>query len=119
MIDLNFYMGYNRHVPEGAAVLVVAHDGREAKKLAWEAASTLFFDEYIDLAVRRIWDEDGVRPLVDQEKLAAGVPHAIDNPAFCVECSMWGAGIDGMGACGHCGQDPGERLKRLFEEHSA
>lgn len=114
------YMGYSRHEgSEEGAMLVLAHNGREAKRLAWSILSDWWAGiEYTDMAVRLLRD-DHVLALADQKKLAAGEPHVIDAPVVCDSCELWGDGLEADGrTCTRCGQDAGDRLVGLYRDYA-
>ena len=82
------YIAFSRYggAPEGA-ILVFAYTAKEARRLAWQSGECLNVDEWIDLAVR--WKRDkSIYALADQEKLQAGLPHIISDPAGCASCGF-------------------------------
>lgn len=101
---LNIYMGYSRAggSSEGA-VLIFAHTVKEAKKIGWYICSDMMVDEYIDMAVNRLRNEDYLYAQADQEKLDNSIAHVIDNPKICIECETWGSSpIGDDGFCDTC-----------------
>ena len=96
-------MGYSRGGgSEEGACLIFAHNGKEAKKLAFEELSGWCSDqEWIDVAVNRI-RKYFIYKSADQELLAKGIPHIADNPACCKQCEMWGSELDENGICESC-----------------
>lgn len=112
---MRFYMAFSREAgPAEGAFLVVDHNIRDAKRLAWRYGCPWDFMDYIDLGIRWIKGTAKVAPLADQMKLAAGEPHVVDSPESCETCGMWGAGLDAEGMCGECGGPPGEKLIELL-----
>lgn len=108
------YMIFSRGCgPEEGAALVFAHSAKEARKLAWKQ-SGLDFDDFIDMGIRLIHDTRYIFPLANQDKLKAGTPHIVDNPAACKACGYWGAGLTKDGLCGNCNEYPGDKLVNLF-----
>lgn len=101
---LNTYMAYSRGAgARESAILVFAHNRREAKAIAWYPASE-FVEEYIDLAINRL-HEPQLYENANAEKLAQGIPHVIDSPRSCKDCEMWGYHLNDDGICEDCEQD--------------
>ena len=102
---MNMYMGFSRaFTPIEGAILIFAHTAREARKVGWNGFGFELTDEYIDFSVRRIRSSHKWLFLeADRFKLAAGIPHVIDNPRTCKMCEMWGhAEISEDGLCEDC-----------------
>lgn len=99
------YMGFAGDPGEGA-VLVFAHNAREARPLAYMGVNSLMAVDYVDVRVRRIRTHvDYVRTLGVQSKLEAGLPHVIDDPSSC-RCGRWGSPIDPVtDTCESCRPD--------------
>ena len=91
------YMGYSRFLgSEEGAVLIFAHNAKEAKRLAWKA--NVFDDEYIDGAVRWLKNETYLL-----KQMRFNIPHVIVRPKTCIKCEMWGTGEIGEdGICESC-----------------
>lgn len=107
-------MGFSRQEgSEAGAILVIANNAREAKKLAWRSGECLNVDEWIDLAVRLIRGE-GIMALADQEKLRRDIQHVVAEPLGCEACGLWGAGVRSNGECCYCGEPAGEALVCLL-----
>lgn len=94
-MTLKPYMGFSRAggSVEGA-VLIFAHNAREAKKVGW---GSLVYDicdgEYTDFAVRLIRDGEYLFSDADPEKLKADQAHVIESPkSVCSNCELWGMG---------------------------
>lgn len=97
------YMGYDRHNgPLEGAVLIFAHSYREAKRVGARVVQDLFDSEFIDVRVNRLWTADHLFVEADQDKLARGTAHVIDNPKTCVRCETWGYPFDEDGVCKLC-----------------
>lgn len=93
-MSLHPYMGWAGDYPEDGALLVFAHNAREAKPLAYAGINGWTDTEFTEVRVRRIRKHlDYVRTLGDAEKLAEDRAHVIDNPASC-KCGIWGLPID-------------------------
>jgi hypothetical protein len=94
------YMGFSRSLgAEEGAVLVFAHDAREARELTYE--NGLVVDEWIDTAVK--WLRDPVIfEYADKDKLTRDEPHVIDKPPSCKACFRWGNPINEAGICSQC-----------------
>uniref|UniRef100_A0A6M3KWT9 Uncharacterized protein n=2 Tax=viral metagenome TaxID=1070528 RepID=A0A6M3KWT9_9ZZZZ len=100
------YMGYSR---EGGsiegAVLIFAHNIKEAKRIGFNVLSSWITDEYTDMAVRLIKNGDFLFEQVSdwsKDKLAKGIPHVVDNPPSCKECGLWGSELNENGLCEDC-----------------
>jgi hypothetical protein len=104
MSELKPYMIYSRGLgKENGAALVFAKTAKEAKKVGWSGIGSSLTDEYIDLGVRLMKEEDFLFEQADQKKLNFGIAHVIDNPKFCVMCEMWGISqLDENGLCENC-----------------
>jgi hypothetical protein len=116
MTTLKPYIAYPEHYgPHHAAALVLATSVREAKRLAWRRSWLPDeCDGWTDLAVRLFRPADRALPLADQDKLAAGIPHVVESPAYCQSCEQWGCGVTEDGRCCHCNEYPGDELVGLF-----
>ena len=80
------------------AVLVFAHNAKEARVLAWRGTIDLT-DEWTDLAIRRLWNRPWLYQDIDGVK--ADVPHVVDSPTGCKICEQWGNELfDGI--CEQC-----------------
>ena len=112
------YSAFSRSAgPQEGAVLVVAHTARAAKRIAWPLWLCWNMDDYTDLAMRWLRDEN-LLALADQDKLAAGIEHAVDSPLGCQSCKLWGYGVDADGACCHCGEPAGELLVKTLRRYT-
>lgn len=97
------YMGYDAgNGSWEGAVLIFAHNAREAKRVGGPEVRLLFGSEFIDVRVRLIKDADHLFPEADQEKLSQGIAHVIDSPRSCVRCEYWGYPIGEDGVCELC-----------------
>ena len=91
--------------PSEGAILVFAHNIKEAKKTAWQSYSFLHEacdNEYINMRGSWMKDCDYMFEQADQEKLKNGEPHIIETPIGCKGCEMWGLELDGRGYCESC-----------------
>lgn len=97
------YMGYSRAGgSEEGACLIFAHNGKEAKKLAFEELKGWFDEqEWIDVAVNRLKGE-WLYQEADQENLKNNFPHVVDNPMTCKKCETWGHETYIDGVCEDC-----------------
>lgn len=109
-MSLHPYMGFVGDAPEEGAVLVFAHDAREARPLAYLGLNGLSETAYVDVRVRRMRKHlDYLRTLGDDEKLAEDRSHVIDDPRSCPSCGCWGVPIeDGDNACQRCRAEAAE-----------
>ena len=98
------YMGYNRDIgaSEGA-VLVFAHNIKEAKKIGWYSMrdNIIYCGRYIDMAVN-LMKGDHLYKDADQAKLNHDIPHVVDSPTICKRCNLWGDELDEKGLCEDC-----------------
>lgn len=99
---LNIYMGYSRYGgAEEGAILIFAHTVREARSIGWRILP--LDTEFIDFAALRLRNNDWLYEEANQDKLMAGIPHAIDDPNTCQACEHWGASpIGNDGFCEGC-----------------
>lgn len=118
MAKLHAYMSYSRNAGqfEGAA-LVFHFTAREARKLAYQHGEPPTIDDWLDMAVKRIWSEGNVLPLADREKLERNEPHLVWSPPSCMSCEYWGCGIEDDGECCSCGEFAGEVLVEKFKNY--
>jgi len=103
---LKTYMGFDcvGGSQEGA-VLIFAHDRREAKKLAHQTMRCWYeATEFIHTRVRLLKDKPWLYVEADKEKLARDEPHAIDalRSSTCKRCELWGLQLDEGGICTEC-----------------
>ena len=115
-MELKPYMGYSREggSSEGA-VLIFAHNVKEAKPIAFKAIQDWFDTEYIDVAIRWLKNSDFLFKDADQEKLKAGIAHSVDDITSCDDCDNWGERINEQGRCVSC-QDEMDENKKLDEK---
>ena len=95
------------------AVLVFAHNIREAKHIARTEPSCL--DEildgaFLDLHIRLIEKAETEYllnhvPQWSKDKLAKDKPHIVDSPPSCDSCEMWGYVLDENQRCESCADD--------------
>jgi len=100
------YMGYSR--ADGSregAVLIFAHDIKEAKRIAFGVLSSWITDEYTDMAVTLIKNGSYLFEQVAQwskDKIAKDEPHVVDSPPSCEVCERWGDELNEAGLCDGC-----------------
>ena len=101
---LKSYMGFSRGAgSEEGAVLIFAHDIKEAKKFAYKFICE-FFEygaDWIDTGVRLLRN-DALMAEADSEKLCADEAHMISNPKTCGRCELWGGTVNDDGSCEFC-----------------
>ncbi|TDX30797.1 hypothetical protein DFO67_10452 [Modicisalibacter xianhensis] len=86
---MNAYMGHDGEPMDGAC-LVFANTAKEAKRLASPVIQDWMLCEYIDVRVQRIESPAWLlENAADQEKLARGEPHVVENPPTCNGCELW------------------------------
>jgi hypothetical protein len=93
--------------PQDGAILVFAHNIKEAKKVAWSSNSFLSDvcdSEYINLRVVYLKESPHLFTEGDKEKLLDGTPHIIETPATCKDCNLWGYELDEDGYCEFCAE---------------
>lgn len=91
MTTLNVYIGFSRQAgPSEGACLIFARTAREARPLAFGLISGWYDNDYIDTGVRRLRDKPWLFLEADQEKLGAGIAHAVECPRTCPRCELWG-----------------------------
>jgi hypothetical protein len=102
---LKVYMAYDGEVgsSEGAC-LVFAHTVMEAKQTALPILSN-WGCEFLDARVKWMKEGDHLFAEANQEKLAQGIPHAIESPKSCRHCDLWGEYIYLDGVCENCRDD--------------
>jgi hypothetical protein len=102
---MNAYMGYSRDAgPEEGACLIFAHTVQEARKTGYPIVSGWWSIEFTDMAAKRL-NAPHLFAEADQEKLAAGIPHAIECPKACNRCEHWGYKLNNDGVCENCIDD--------------
>lgn len=105
MKHLKIYMGYDSELgPEEAAVLIFAHNSKEARKLGWEEMRQLQNTPWTQMSVLVL--RENLKTLAknaDPVKLAAGESHVVTDMEVCPKCGLFGEfGIDENGLCGYC-----------------
>ena len=103
---LKAYMGFDRgNGPQEGACLVFAYDAKTARRLTWGILRWWFGDaEWIDCAVKWIKTPPDYLYIeeANREKLANGIPHAIESPECCSNCELWGGERNDDGTCEYC-----------------
>jgi len=104
--SLKAYMGYDSELgSEQAAVLIFAHDSKEARKVGWDDMKLLQGTPWTQMYVRALRKNTvALFENANPEKLASGTPHTITDMAVCPKCNLFGEyGVDEYGLCGYCG----------------
>jgi len=92
--------------PVDGAVLVFAHNFKEAKRIAYPAVRSWTDCEFIEMKGRHIRHDSWLKAnAADQEKLAADEPHVIDNPPTCKGCELWFDELEDSGYCETCAEE--------------
>ena len=87
---LKIYIGFAVD-PGECAVLVFAHNRREAIKLTWPVLQGWgVSDNYIDTRVWMLVGKEFLRKQAKPDLLAQDIAHVIDSPEACVRCELWG-----------------------------
>ena len=106
MSKLKPYMGYSREFGscEGA-ILIFAHDLKEAKRLAYPPLTCMgIVEEYIDMAVDWLKDHSFLFndvPQWSKDNLSKDIPHVVESPPSCKSCLLWGYELEN-GLCESC-----------------
>lgn len=105
--SLKPYMAWAGGDPEDGAVLVFAHNSRQAKRLGYDALRGWSSDmQYIETRVRLQRDHgEWMQRLANPEALAAGRAHVVDDPSCCNACETWGTPLTETGICERCVRD--------------
>jgi hypothetical protein len=106
--NLKPYMASGDDSEEGA-ILVFAHNAKEAKLLAWHNGTIreIIDGEYLQLRVSWMKHDDFMFKEADQEKLNTNIPHIVESPTTCNNCDLWGLELNENGYCEDCA----ERIK--------
>ena len=91
--------------PEEGAVLVFAHNAKEARTFAWPVLSGWGVEEYIHVRANLLRGRDFLYEQADQVKLKADIPHVVDDPRVCDGCHVWGMELDERGRCEDCAEE--------------
>ncbi len=101
---LRAYMVFSREGgSQEVAILVFAHNGQEARKVAWKESEIrdITDDMWTDVGVRQLRGDFFFRD-ADPEKLARGEPHCNLFSTGCKACELWGSPINSEGYCPEC-----------------
>jgi hypothetical protein len=100
------YMGYCRSAgPEEGAVLIFAHNLREAKKVGWKSELRDWCDgTYTNLAVEWIQNEPWLAKEADPDRMAKEEAHVVVSPKSCNCCEQWGFELNAEGYCEICAE---------------
>jgi hypothetical protein len=91
--------------PEEGACLVFAHKVQEAKSVGWPIVSCWGCDSYIEVRATFLKDSSWLYDEANQDKLKAGVSHAIESPIACKGCEKWGYELNEKGYCECCEEE--------------
>lgn len=108
---MKLYMGFSG---DEYAILIFAHNAREAKKVAYQGLNGLEDTEYIHVRVRLIREEaKHLWACADPKKLEAGETHYEDSPPCCWTCESWGVDINPNtnGECKNCDEQAALQAK--------
>jgi len=109
MTTLKPYVGSDDY-PEDAAILIFAHNTKEAKTIGWPTIKEFCNCEYTQMRIKRLPAEDYIMKQADQNKLQNGVPHIIDSPQTCKNCEWWGRELNEDGYCEGCQDERDDKL---------
>ena len=102
VIPLKAYMAYDRIAgSEGGAILVFAHNSKEAKRVSYPTVNSCFDSAWTDAAVRLIRNEQ-IYDQANTDKMNDGIPHVIEDPIACIDCHQWGHPMMESGRCEGC-----------------
>lgn len=110
---LKTYMGYSE-LPEDGAVLIFAHNAREAKRIGYPVSCGWGDCDYIDYRAKLLRNHVWLFKEADQEKLKTDIAHVNDNPATCKSCELWGSELDAEGVCLDCREE--EAFNKKLDE---
>lgn len=103
------YMGYPVEEMEDIAILIFAHNSREAKNLAFKELYYMVDCEFIETRVHRLWkNAPHLLVAANEKKYNNNEAHVIDNPPSCEGCEYWGEDTivnEGMHICVPCAED--------------
>ncbi len=103
------YMGYSRDGgSQEGAILIFAHNIREAKRLGYPAMCGIIVDDYTDMVVKWLKNSNFLFEQAakwSKDKISIGVAHAVDNPLSCKGCERWGYELNDEGYCDTCADD--------------
>ena len=85
--ELKPYMGYSRFAgPQECAILIFAHNHREARKVGYKSVMFFCGCPYTDVGVRLLRNKEHLY----QQAQSETEPHVIDAPQSCECCGLWG-----------------------------
>ena len=98
------YMGFILDEPHEGAILIFAHNIREAKRIGWSEPSFIqdMTDTYLDFRVRFMKDSQHLFKDGNQEQLKDNIPHINESPTICKGCELWGEEHNKEGFCQSC-----------------
>jgi len=102
--EMRAYMGFSREAgSQEAAILIFAHNCKEARRLAFPFISDWGDGGWLDVAVKWLKDAQHLFDTeANKEKITAGIPHVIDSPKTCERCELWGKAMNEHGVCEDC-----------------
>ena|SRR5690349_18464993 len=99
------YMVHGGDSRDGAC-LVFAHTVREARRVGFPILDNWECADWIDCRAELLRDKQHLFAEADQEKLAAGIAHAIESPKTCPNCELWGGELnENENGCEFCEGD--------------
>lgn len=112
---LKAYVGYSHQggAAEGA-ILIFAHNLKEAKRTGYPNLRGWGVDEYTDMRVEWLRDSQYLFDQVPQwskEKLTRDEAHVIETPPTCKSCHLWGYELDENGLCECCAEEQAGNAK--------
>ena len=108
-IKLKPYMGYSNLAGSAeGAILIFAHNIKEAKRIGWRGMPGDICDVFTDMRVEYLPNCEYLFNQVAQwskEKISKDEAHVVDNPSCCNGCNLWGYELNEKGYCESCAED--------------
>jgi hypothetical protein len=110
---LKAYMAYDAELgSRDGAVLVFAHNIREAKRLGHPFVAEWTSGSWIDTRVNIIKNAQFLfNTEANKDKLLSDTPHVVDSPNACESCQLWGNELNANGLCEDCQDEEDVELK--------
>lgn len=104
------YMGYSNMAGSAeGAILIFAHDIKEAKAIGWRGMPGDICDVFTDMRIEWLGKDceylSNQVPQWSKDKLAKGEAHVLDDPPTCKKCNLWGYELNENGLCEQCEED--------------